>query len=196
MLGYGTMMTRYCHRTLKHTPAKRARLGTSPEGTGSSSHQSCTDTVRSNGHRASIVSDPEVQVPQIQAQVDPVVVQNPVAIPLAAVQPEAGLEPQNAAAQEVLVRSFPGAKIQEIADYAKPTVRQKPKTLIIHAGTNDILHKSPRELAEQLVDISRGISDSLPESKLALSQIIKRKDNPDLNVKIKEANKIIKSHCL
>ena len=53
------------------------------------------------------MSDPEVQVPQIQAQVDPVVVQNPVAIPPAAVQPEAGIEPQNAAAQEVNFVSTP-----------------------------------------------------------------------------------------
>ena len=55
---------------------------------------------------------------------------------------------------KVFVRSFPGAKVADFADYIKPSLRQKPKIIIVHAGTNDILHNAPKYVAESLVDIA------------------------------------------
>ena len=39
---------------------------------------------------------------------------------------------------KVYVRSFPGAKVQCMDDYKKPSMRDKPDHFIIHVGTNDL----------------------------------------------------------
>ena len=39
---------------------------------------------------------------------------------------------------QVQVKTYPGATTDDIIDYIKPTVRQKPDIVIIHSGTNDL----------------------------------------------------------
>lgn len=106
-----------------------------------------------------------------------------------------GFRMRNRVGSNVEFRPFPGAKTIDFLDYAKPTIRHKPKAVIIHAGTNDIKDKSAREVAEQLVDVAQSIANDLPDSKIALSQIIKRKDQPDLNSKNAEVNKTMTTFC-
>ena len=36
------------------------------------------------------------------------------------------------------VKTHPGATTNDIIDYIKPTIRQKPDIVIIHSGTNDL----------------------------------------------------------
>ena len=39
---------------------------------------------------------------------------------------------------QVQVKSYPGDATDDIIDYIKPTIRQKPDIVIIHSGTNDL----------------------------------------------------------
>ena len=39
---------------------------------------------------------------------------------------------------QVQVKTHTGATIEDIIDYIKPTIRQKPDIVIIHSGTNDL----------------------------------------------------------
>ena len=39
---------------------------------------------------------------------------------------------------QVQVKTYPGATTDDIIDYIKPTIRQKPEIVIIHSGTNDL----------------------------------------------------------
>ena len=39
---------------------------------------------------------------------------------------------------QVQVKTYPGATTDDIMDYIKPTIRQKPDIVIVHSGTNDL----------------------------------------------------------
>ena len=39
---------------------------------------------------------------------------------------------------QVQVKAHPGATTNDIIDYIKPTIRQKPDIVIVHSGTNDL----------------------------------------------------------
>ena len=38
----------------------------------------------------------------------------------------------------IKVRCFPGAKVEDMADYTKPLLKSQPTTIIVHAGTNSL----------------------------------------------------------
>ena len=40
--------------------------------------------------------------------------------------------------QNVSIKSFSGATVDDMSDFLRPTIRKKPNKLIIHAGTNDV----------------------------------------------------------
>ena len=40
---------------------------------------------------------------------------------------------------QIQVKTHPGATTEDIIDYIKPTIRQKPDIVIIHSGTNDLI---------------------------------------------------------
>ena len=109
-----------------------------------------------------------------------------------------GYRMKNRVGTRVIVHPFNGAKSKDFVDYSKPSARDHPyaKTVIIHAGNNDISTvKGPREVAEEIIDTTQSIAHSFPKSKIAISLIIKRNDNPELNDKINQANKTIKTFC-
>ena len=39
---------------------------------------------------------------------------------------------------QIQVKTHPGTTIDDIIDYIKPTIRQKPDIVIVHSGTNDL----------------------------------------------------------
>lgn len=87
------------------------------------------------------------------------------------------------------VRSFSVAGVNDIVDYIKPSIKHKPKSIIIHAGTNDIQVKSPEKVAESLIDIAHNTENELKEVNIGISEIIMRVDKPNLTPKIKKEKK-------
>ena len=52
--------------------------------------------------------------------------------------------------QNVIVKSFPGAKLDCMSHYVIPTVKSNPDRIIIHCGTNNLkMDESPEAIAEK-----------------------------------------------
>ena len=95
---------------------------------------------------------------------------------------------------KVYVRSFPGAKVQCMDDYKKPSVRDKPDHFIIHVGTNDLNSEvSPKSIAESIVDLAMSLKTE--SNDVSVSNIILRTDNSLLNQKGCEVNSHLKNLC-
>lgn len=80
-------------------------------------------------------------------------------------------------------RSFPGATIEDITDYMKPSLRRKPDVMVIHDGANNIASDSPESIKDKMSNVVNAIRDKNPSIKIAFSSIIKRRDS-HLNTKI------------
>ena len=52
------------------------------------------------------------------------------------------------------IKSFSGARVEDMEDYLKPLIRKEPDELILHMGTNNIRDDDPREVAEGIVNVA------------------------------------------
>jgi hypothetical protein len=52
---------------------------------------------------------------------------------------------------KVAVKTFPGARTEDMMHYVKPTLNKQPSKLIIHVGTNDLSSKSPKDIVTPLL---------------------------------------------
>ena len=69
------------------------------------------------------------------------------------------------------------------------------ENVILHIGTNDISGESSDNVATKIVRLSKNINKQSPTTKLAISGIIFRTDNENLNTNIKQVNELFKSAC-
>ena len=90
------------------------------------------------------------------------------------------------------MRCFPGATVSDMESYAIPTVRTDPSEIILHVGTNDLRNRSPREVAEDIMNLSEDISQNTTAS-VTISGLTHRTDEPSMGDKVTETNRIIKS---
>lgn len=93
---------------------------------------------------------------------------------------------------EINKRCFPGASTEDMESYMLPSLRTEPDEIIVHVGTNDVCDKTPRQLAEGVVNLCENMSQNSTAT-VAISSIINRADDEELNKKVIEANKILKS---
>ena len=92
---------------------------------------------------------------------------------------------------KVYVQSFPGAKVQCMDNYKKPSIRDELDHLIIHVGTNDLnLEVSSKSIAELIVDLAMSLKTE--SNNVSVSSIILRTDNSLLNQKRSEVNSHLK----
>ncbi|CAH3193083.1 unnamed protein product, partial [Porites evermanni] len=76
-----------------------------------------------------------------------------------------------------------------------PTVRTDPSEITLHVGTNDLRNRSPREVAEDIINLCEDISQNTTAS-VTISGLPHRTDEPSMGDKVTETNRIIKSFCL
>ena len=51
--------------------------------------------------------------------------------------------------------TFSGAKIGDMQDYLKPTLRENPGQIIVHVGTNDLAsNKRPEQIVESIIGLA------------------------------------------
>lgn len=93
------------------------------------------------------------------------------------------------------MKCFPGACTADCYDYFKPPLKSNPDKVIVHVGTNDLKEKSPKNTAENVVDLAHWIESTVPTAKISISEITHRCDNEDLSNKVVETNKIISKFC-
>ncbi len=89
----------------------------------------------------------------------------------------------------VKVKNHPGANMEDIADNIKPAVRMKPDILIIHAGTNDF-NKNINTI-EVLKKTIKSVKEESPETKIAVSTLLTRRDKPGMDKKVQDINRKI-----
>ena len=97
--------------------------------------------------------------------------------------------------KHVPVKSFSGARISDMDDYLKPLLRKEPDSVILHVGTDNIRDESSLSVAEGIINMASQVQQDFPSTRLAISPLLPRSDNLELNDKIKEANKILNSLC-
>ena len=86
------------------------------------------------------------------------------------------------------IRSFPGSRVEDMADYVKPTLKWKPHNIILHTGTNNLRTDEPLDVAEKIVKICEQIEQRSPKTIVAISELTARHDSIELDQKRKEFN--------
>ena len=88
--------------------------------------------------------------------------------------------------RSVSVKSFSGTKTSDMKHYIVPTLSTPPDEIVLHIGTNDIIHSSAQQIIQNISEIGDIISEASSETKVTISNIITRSDNVNLNQKIDE----------
>ena len=91
----------------------------------------------------------------------------------------------------VKVRSFPGATIEDTADYSRPLLRNNPSSLIIHVGTNNLKNDDVYTVRNKLLGLKDSIEEQYPNTEVILSTLTKRTDDPILEQKIDKVNSFL-----
>ena len=86
--------------------------------------------------------------------------------------------------QKVSIKTFPGAGVDEMTHYVKPTLQMKPKHIILHIGTNDLQTKSPDALIKAVTKLGEAITQEISGIELTLSEVITRTDDLQLADKV------------
>jgi hypothetical protein len=97
--------------------------------------------------------------------------------------------------QNVHVKTFPGAKVADMHHYVKPTLKQAPEYLVLHVGTNDLKQSSPRQISTSIANLGQEIQNIAPTTKLIISEVITRNDDPQISAKVKEVNTKLLQVC-
>ena len=69
----------------------------------------------------------------------------------------------------VKVRDFPGANVGDMWHDLIPITRKKPSHLVIHAVTNDAKRFTSKEILHQLLNLSKFVSEQVPDCKVIFS---------------------------
>ena len=94
--------------------------------------------------------------------------------------------------EKVYIKSFPGAKVECMTDYIKPTLKFNPDAIILHIGTNDLRsEKSAEDIGNEILSLVNNIKT--PVNEIIVSSIIARDDS--LNQKGNDVNIFLKSNC-
>ena len=89
---------------------------------------------------------------------------------------------------KTVVKAFPGASVEDMFDYIKPTIKHHPEEIILHVGTNDLKNSDSRKVAERIVDLGNFIEAESSNTKVTISNLLPRTDDPALNSKAKQVD--------
>ena len=79
------------------------------------------------------------------------------------------------AKQDVIVKLFPGSKLDCMPHYAIPTVKSNPDCIIIHCGTNNLkMDESPEAITEKTIEVAKTVKSTTNE--VVIWSIIPRRD--------------------
>ena len=94
----------------------------------------------------------------------------------------------------IVVKSFPGATIECMTHYVKPSINQKPDRFVIHIGTNDLkTDKTPSKIVKEIFNLSKSVHMDT-KAPVIISGIVPRGDN--LKGKAEAVNELLKRKCV
>ena len=88
------------------------------------------------------------------------------------------------------VKTFPGARIDDMFSYVQPTVNMNPSMVVLMCGTNNLRNEEPDRIANKLVHLALTVNERV--EKVAVSSIVHRADSHNLEVKGKEVNRLVR----
>lgn len=93
----------------------------------------------------------------------------------------------------VYLKSFPGATVNDMIDYVKPSIKFNPDLLVLHIGANDIrTMKSAEVIAADIIDLANSIKTS--NNDIIISGLIVRDD--EHNTKSEQVNEFLINKCV
>ena len=93
----------------------------------------------------------------------------------------------------VYIKSFPGAKIECMEDYVKPSIKYNPDLFLLHCGTNDLrTEKDATEIANEIINRANKLKKG--ENEIIISGLVERNDK--WNGKGKQVNIELKLKCV
>ena len=95
--------------------------------------------------------------------------------------------------KKVEVLNFSGATSADIADKIDDILEEKPKSVIVHVGTNDLTNDI--NLLNNVKKIVKKTKKKSPSTKLCFSDIIVRKDKKNLEKPRADTNSRLKNFC-
>ena len=96
--------------------------------------------------------------------------------------------------EKLYVKSFPGATVEDMTDYARPTARREPDLIVLHTGSNDLRSaKKPEDIASEIMKLA--IDLKRENNEVMVSSITFRGDVKKLNEKGEKVNKLLKEEC-
>ena len=98
--------------------------------------------------------------------------------------------------QNVSVKSFSGATVDDMSDFLKPTLRKHPDKLIIHVGTNDIRKSDPKIVADKVTILAKLFKKDSSNTEVVISSLVVRNDGLELTKKVQQTNILLKSNCI
>lgn len=84
-----------------------------------------------------------------------------------------------------VVKPFP----ENMKYFVKPLARRSSDKLILHIGTNDLRHFSPKAI------VNSTINQDSPSTPVGVSALLIRNDNDELALKVNQVNNILRDHC-
>lgn len=102
---------------------------------------------------------------------------------------------RNSTNMKIAVKTFPGAKTEDMMHYVKPTLNKQPSQLIIHVGTNDLTSKSPKDIVTSIAALGDAIKTQDPKIDLTFSEVITRNDEKALGDKVNLVNERLEKLC-
>ena len=88
----------------------------------------------------------------------------------------------------VKVCPFPGASANDMHHYLRPLLQKCPDTVILHVGTNNCVNESSRIVLDKILNLKTFIQNSLPQSKVIISNVINRNDEASLKASLTVEN--------
>ena len=90
------------------------------------------------------------------------------------------------------MKSFSGAKIRDMQDYLKPTLRENTDQIISHVGTNDLTsYKHTEQIAESIIDVANSLKSDACD--VLVSSLTVRNDQH--RKKVAEVYIVLKELC-
>ena len=95
--------------------------------------------------------------------------------------------------RHIRLHPIPGGKTDDIKENSNDLLHEELQKVIIHAGTNNAMTDTPKEIIEKLISLKHQIESILPKCEVPISNLIMRMDEPKAAKINEEVNRIIKS---
>ncbi len=89
------------------------------------------------------------------------------------------------------VKTFSGAKVEDMFSYVEPTMKMNPDRIILMCGTNNLRDDQPEIVANKLISLAIKVSEKA--SGVAVSGIVYRGDSQALETKRRLVNRLVEN---